>query len=86
MLVNERCSLKIIDVSSVSGTGTFVRAMETCTNRQAFKIGKPSPYVCEAIIRRHKVDPNKTLMIGDRQVKVVINSSKGLKRLVLHLY
>jgi ribonucleotide monophosphatase NagD (HAD superfamily) len=45
-----------------------VKAMETCTNRQAFKIGKPSPYVCEAIINRHKVDPSRTLMIGDRQV------------------
>jgi phosphoglycolate phosphatase len=54
----------------VSGTGTFVKAMETCTNRQAFKIGKPSPYLCEAIMNRHKVDPSKTLMIGDRQVYI----------------
>ncbi|GFG29730.1 hypothetical protein Cfor_09685 [Coptotermes formosanus] len=52
---------------TVPGTGTFVKAIETCTNRQAFKIGKPSPYVCEAIINRHQVDPSKTLMIGDRQ-------------------
>jgi len=50
---------------TVPGTGTFVKAMETCTRRQAFKIGKPSPYVCEAVVNRHKVDPSKTLMIGD---------------------
>jgi phosphoglycolate phosphatase-like HAD superfamily hydrolase len=66
----ESCSPQIIAVSCVSGTGTFVRAIETCTSRKAFKIGKPSPYVCEAIIKRHKVDPEKTLMIGDRQVEV----------------
>jgi Predicted sugar phosphatases of the HAD superfamily len=49
-----------------SGTGTFVRAIETCSGREAFKIGKPSPYVGDAIIKMHKVDPKKTLMIGDR--------------------
>jgi histidinol phosphatase-like enzyme len=72
----ESCSPEIIETSCVSGTGTFVQAIETCTNRKAFKIGKPSPYICEAIIKRHKVDPKKTLMIGDRQVEVLINSSK----------
>jgi phosphoglycolate phosphatase-like HAD superfamily hydrolase len=82
----ENCSPKIIEHLTVSGTGTFVRAMETCTRRKAFEIGKPSPYVCDAIIRRHKVDPKKTLMIGDRQVEVLINSNKGLNRLVSHLH
>ena len=57
---------EVTEICSVSGTGTFVKAMEMCTKRQAFKIGKPSPYVCEAVVKRHKVDPSKTLMIGDR--------------------
>lgn len=59
-------TLNVVQLSCVSGTGTFIRAIETCTKREAFKIGKPSPYVCEAIIKRHNVDPKKTIMIGDR--------------------
>ncbi|XP_063224131.1 glycerol-3-phosphate phosphatase [Bacillus rossius redtenbacheri] len=50
----------------VPGTGSIVAAVETCAGRQAFKIGKPSAYICEALMKRHCVDPEKTLMIGDR--------------------
>jgi len=61
---------EVTEICSVTGTGTFVKAMEMCTHRQAFKIGKPSPYVCDVIMNRHEVDPSKILMIGDRQVYI----------------
>nr|CAD7409932.1 unnamed protein product [Timema cristinae] len=39
----------------VPGTGSIVAAVETCAGRRAFKIGKPSAYICDAIMKRHQV-------------------------------
>lgn len=50
----------------VPGTGCFIRAIETCAERDAFIIGKPDKYVSQAIIENFQVDPARTLMIGDR--------------------
>lgn len=53
----------------VPGTGVMVRAIETASQRKAKVFGKPSVPMFEAISKQSKIDPNRTLMIGDRYVK-----------------
>lgn len=49
------------------GTGTMVAAVETaCTPRKAQIFGKPFKPMFEAISRRANIDPQRTLMVGDR--------------------
>ncbi|XP_013113366.2 glycerol-3-phosphate phosphatase isoform X1 [Stomoxys calcitrans] len=50
----------------VPGTGSFVRAIETCAERKATVIGKPNVAICEHLIKDGTIVPERTLMIGDR--------------------
>jgi len=50
----------------VPGTGVMVRAVETASLRTAKIFGKPSVAMFEAISKKCKIDPKRTLMIGDR--------------------
>ncbi|XP_073843820.1 glycerol-3-phosphate phosphatase-like [Musca autumnalis] len=49
----------------VPGTGSFVRAIETCAERKATVIGKPNVAMCEHLIKNGTIVPERTLMIGD---------------------
>ncbi|XP_060802705.1 glycerol-3-phosphate phosphatase isoform X2 [Amyelois transitella] len=49
----------------VPGTGTLVRAVETCSERKALVLGKPHDYV-RKFLESCGLDPARTLMIGDR--------------------
>ncbi|XP_059053890.1 glycerol-3-phosphate phosphatase [Achroia grisella] len=49
----------------VPGTGTLVRAVETCSERKALVLGKPHAYV-RKFLESSGLDPGRTLMIGDR--------------------
>ncbi|XP_063363695.1 glycerol-3-phosphate phosphatase [Cydia amplana] len=49
----------------VPGTGTIVRAVETCSERKALVLGKPHAYV-RKFLESCGLDPARTLMIGDR--------------------
>ncbi|XP_034949792.1 glycerol-3-phosphate phosphatase-like [Chelonus insularis] len=50
----------------IPGTGSLVRCVETCANRKALVIGKPSLLMSEALIANNKINPSRTIMIGDR--------------------
>ncbi|KOB78039.1 putative 4-nitrophenylphosphatase [Operophtera brumata] len=49
----------------VPGTGTLVRAVETCSERKALVLGKPHAYV-RKFLESCGLNPARTLMIGDR--------------------
>ncbi|CAH0584323.1 unnamed protein product [Chrysodeixis includens] len=49
----------------VPGTGTLVRAVETCSERKALVVGKPHSYVMK-YLESCGLNPARTLMIGDR--------------------
>ncbi|KAL4707693.1 hypothetical protein ACJJTC_014874 [Scirpophaga incertulas] len=49
----------------VPGTGTLVRAVETCSERKALVLGKPHAYV-QKFLESCGLNPARTLMIGDR--------------------
>ncbi|XP_037824674.1 glycerol-3-phosphate phosphatase-like [Lucilia sericata] len=48
------------------GTGCFVKAIETCSNRLATIIGKPNPEFVKPLITKGCIKPATTLMVGDR--------------------
>ncbi|KAK4011231.1 glycerol-3-phosphate phosphatase [Daphnia magna] len=50
----------------VPGTGVMVKAVETASQRTAKVFGKPSVAMFEAISKQCKINPQRTLMIGDR--------------------
>lgn len=50
----------------IPGTGSYVRAIETCAERKAKVIGKPNKEICEYLIKDGTIKPERTLMIGDR--------------------
>lgn len=51
----------------VPGTGSMVKAIETCAERKATVMGKPENWLCDIFFQDEiKRDSKKFLMIGDR--------------------
>jgi 4-nitrophenyl phosphatase len=51
---------------NVPGNGCAVAALEQSVGRAAITVGKPSPWLVERLVSKHKLDPKRTLMVGDR--------------------
>jgi len=66
------------------GTGTMVKAVETAAERAPIVMGKPSVEMFEVIRKNNKLDPSRTLMIGDRcNTDILFGKNCGLHTLVV---
>ncbi|XP_077258619.1 glycerol-3-phosphate phosphatase-like [Temnothorax americanus] len=50
----------------IPATGCLVKCIENCSGRKAMIVGKPDKYMAKMLMEQSNVDPQRTLMIGDR--------------------
>ncbi|XP_051172938.1 glycerol-3-phosphate phosphatase-like [Leptopilina boulardi] len=66
------------------GTGAIIKAIETCSGRKATVIGKPETYMSSVIKKDYKINPERTLMIGDRaNTDILLGTRCGFKTLLV---
>lgn len=50
----------------IPADGSFVKTFEFASGRKATTFGKPSSLMIESLIKDNKIDPKRSLMVGDR--------------------
>lgn len=65
------------------GTGCLVKAVETAAEREAFIVGKPSRFMFECVASEFKINPARTIMVGDRlDTDILMGNTCGLTTLL----
>jgi len=66
------------------GEGAFIKAVEVASGREATILGKPEKFMYKAISEVHKIDPSKTIMIGDRaDTDILFGKNNGVRTLMV---
>lgn len=55
-----------LDDRYIPGNGCALAALEVASRRDAFCTGKPSRWLSRRVIEEHCLDPERTIMVGDR--------------------
>ncbi|XP_069784331.1 glycerol-3-phosphate phosphatase [Narcine bancroftii] len=72
-----------LEAGGVPGTGCLVKAVEAASNRTAYVIGKPNDFMFKCIVKEHGIDPDRTIMVGDRlDTDILMGSNCGLRTIL----
>nr|XP_054761692.1 glycerol-3-phosphate phosphatase-like [Lytechinus pictus] len=81
--VDQQFPLRNSDIV-MPGTGSLVRPVEVAANRTATVLGKPSKFMFDCIQEKFDVNPDRTVMIGDRlNTDILLGKNCGLKTLAV---
>ncbi|PFH32070.1 HAD hydrolase, family IIA protein [Besnoitia besnoiti] len=61
-----RDAFDVIRGAKMPANGAGVVALELCSSRQAFCVGKPSVWLAQFLLSKYRLEPRRTLVCGDR--------------------